>query len=118
MNVTPYNTKYYENKHNWTLGENKPNSKPIKPNLQDTQMSINSILTKDYERNDIFAVPENKPNSNPIQTQTKPISMPIKPKQTQFQNPTSRQREAFFAHQRSRAICMWLKTNKIMLLNA
>jgi len=39
---------------------------PIKPNLPDAQMSVNSILTKDYERNDIFAVPENKANSNPI----------------------------------------------------
>ena len=25
MNVTPYNTTDYENKHNRTLGENKPN---------------------------------------------------------------------------------------------
>jgi len=89
MRVSIYLQMDYENKRNWTLGQNKPNSKPIKPNLQDTQMSVNSILTKDYERNDIFAVPENKPNSNPIQTQTKPISMPIKPKQSQFQNPTS-----------------------------
>ena len=24
MNVTPYNTTDYENKSNWTLGENKP----------------------------------------------------------------------------------------------
>ena len=37
-----------------------------KPNFQDVQMNVNSILTKDYERNDIFAVPENKANSNPI----------------------------------------------------
>jgi hypothetical protein len=29
MNVNPYNTKDYENKSNWTLGENKPNFKPI-----------------------------------------------------------------------------------------
>ena len=49
-------------------------SKPIKPNLPDAQMSVNSILTKDYERNDIFAVPENKANSKPIQTQSNPIS--------------------------------------------
>ena len=34
MNVTPYNTMDYENKSNWTLGENKPNSKPIKPNFK------------------------------------------------------------------------------------
>ncbi|MFZ2145902.1 MAG: hypothetical protein WAV28_01680 [Sedimentisphaerales bacterium] len=25
MNVNPYNTTDYENKSNWTLGENKPN---------------------------------------------------------------------------------------------
>jgi hypothetical protein len=31
MNVTPYNTREYENKSNWTLGESKPNSNPIKP---------------------------------------------------------------------------------------
>jgi len=43
----------------------KANSNPIKPNLPDAQMSVNSILTKDYERNDIFAFPENKANSNP-----------------------------------------------------
>jgi len=33
MNVKSYNTKDYENKSNWTLGENKPNSNPIKPNF-------------------------------------------------------------------------------------
>ena len=65
----------YEYKRDWTLGENKPNSNPIKPNLQDTQMSVNSILTKDYERNDTFAVPENKANSNPN-----------KPNQSQFRD--------------------------------
>ena len=73
MNVNIYNTTVYENKSNWTLGENKPNtnpiqtqSKPIKPNLLDAQMNVSSILTKYYERNDIFAVPENKANSKPI----------------------------------------------------
>ena len=29
MNVSSALTKYYENIANWTLGENKPNSKPI-----------------------------------------------------------------------------------------
>jgi hypothetical protein len=68
----------YENKSDWTLGKNKPNTKPIqtqsnpiKPNLPDAQMSVNSILTKNYERNDIFAVPENKANSNPIKANFK-----------------------------------------------
>jgi len=29
MNVNSLLTMTYENKHNWTLGENKPNSNPI-----------------------------------------------------------------------------------------
>jgi hypothetical protein len=29
MNVNTYTQKYYENKSNWTLGQNKPNSNPI-----------------------------------------------------------------------------------------
>ena len=47
-------------------------TKPIKANLPDAQMSVNSILTKDYERNDIFAVPENKANSKPNKANSKP----------------------------------------------
>jgi hypothetical protein len=30
MNANPYNTRDYENKSNWTLGQSKPNSNPIK----------------------------------------------------------------------------------------
>jgi len=70
MNLNPYNTTAYENKHDWTLGQNKPNSNPIKPNLvrrrRIAKMKTSNVITKDYERNDIFAVPENKANSNPI----------------------------------------------------
>ncbi len=33
MNVSTYNTKTYENIRDWTLGENKPNSNPNKPNF-------------------------------------------------------------------------------------
>jgi len=73
MNVNPYNTTDYENIANWTLGENKPNSNPIKPNCQKAKMNVNSLITKDYRKNDAFAVQQNKPNSNPKQTQTKPI---------------------------------------------
>jgi len=29
MNITSVKTNYYENKPNWTLGENEPNSNPI-----------------------------------------------------------------------------------------
>ena len=74
MNVSSILTTDYENKSNWTLGENKPNSNPIKPNFRKAQMNVSSLITKDYIKYDDFAVPKNKPNSNPN-----------KPKQSQFQ---------------------------------
>jgi len=66
MNVNIFNTTYYENKHNWTIGQNKPNSNPNKPNFQKAKMNVNSLITKDYRKKDDFAVRKNKPNSNPI----------------------------------------------------
>jgi hypothetical protein len=33
MNVTSYITKEYENKSNWAICENEPNSNPNKPNF-------------------------------------------------------------------------------------
>jgi len=71
MNVNPYNTTDYENIANWTLGENKPNSNPIKPNLRKAQMNIKSLITKDYRKNDAFTVRKNKANSNPISSKAK-----------------------------------------------
>ena len=65
MNVSIFSKKAYENKHNWTLGQNKPNSNPIKPNFQKAKMNVNSLITKDYRKNDDFAVKK----TNPIQTQ-------------------------------------------------
>ncbi len=62
MNVNPYNTTDYERKRDWTLGENKPNSNPIKANLKRAKMNINSFITKDYRKNDDFLVRINKPN--------------------------------------------------------
>ncbi len=62
MNANPYNTTDYENNSNWTLGENKPNSKPIKPNCRKAKMNVNLTLTKDYRKNDDFTVRINKPN--------------------------------------------------------
>jgi len=55
MNVTSFYTVDYENKSNWKLGENKPNSKPIKA------------------------------NTNPIKANTRPIQTQYKAKQSQFQ---------------------------------
>jgi len=71
MNVNPYITTDYKNKSNWTLGENKPNSNPIKPNFRKAKMNVNSLITKDYIKYDDFAVQKNKPNSNPISERPK-----------------------------------------------
>ncbi len=53
---------YYENNSNWTIGESKPNSMPIKANFQKAKMNVNLSLTKDYRKKDDFAVRINKPN--------------------------------------------------------
>jgi hypothetical protein len=62
MNVSSIITKYYENKSDWTLGENKPNSNPIKANFKRVKMNVNSLITKDYRKKDDFIVRINKPN--------------------------------------------------------
>ena len=46
MNVSFFNTKDYENKSNWTLGENKPN---FKPNGRKGKIDAKCVFTKDYE---------------------------------------------------------------------
>ncbi|MBA7481641.1 hypothetical protein ES707_17115 [subsurface metagenome] len=71
MNANLYNTRDYERIHDWTLGESKPNSNPIKPNFKKAKMNVNSFITKDYRKNDDFAVRKNKPNSNPISEKPK-----------------------------------------------
>ena len=65
MNLTSLITVDYENKSNWKLGENKPNTNPIKPNLQNAQMNVNKVLTKDYKNKSNCSLAENKPNTNP-----------------------------------------------------
>ncbi|HUU20401.1 MAG TPA: hypothetical protein VMW72_24850 [Sedimentisphaerales bacterium] len=62
MNVSIYNTMDYENISDWTLGQNKPNSNPNKPNSQKAKMIVISTLTKDYRKKDDFIVRINKPN--------------------------------------------------------
>ena len=68
MSANAFSTMDYENKHNWTLGQNKPNSNPINPNFRKAQMNVNLTLTKDYRKKDDFTVRKNKPKTNPIQT--------------------------------------------------
>ena len=55
MNVSILITMTYENKYNWTLGQNKPNSNPIKPNFRKAKMNVNSLITKDYRKYDEFS---------------------------------------------------------------
>ena len=62
MNLNPYNTTDYEIKSNWTLGENKPNSNPIKPNCRKGKIDAKRVFTKDYRKNDDFEIQKNKPN--------------------------------------------------------
>ena len=62
INLKFCNKMTYENKSNWTLGENKPNSNPNKPNFQKAQMNVNLYVIEDYRKNDDFVVRINKPN--------------------------------------------------------
>ncbi|GAG29683.1 unnamed protein product [marine sediment metagenome] len=49
MNVSIFTQKAYENKSNWTLGENKPKTKPNKANLPEGKIYAKCVFTKDYE---------------------------------------------------------------------
>ena len=71
MNVNLYNTTDCENKCDWTLSENKPNSNPIKPNFKRAKMNANVFVTKDYRKKDDFAVRINKPNCRRGKTDAK-----------------------------------------------
>ncbi len=96
MNVNLYVTKDYENKSNWTLGENKPNQTQFpkstneckltynkglqkkrrfrspkkqsqnKPNFRKAKMNLNFYLTKDYENEPRLPAPGKQTQSNPI----------------------------------------------------
>ena len=69
MNINVFPTRDYENIANWTLGENKPNSKPIQtqsnPISSKAKMSVNIYYTEDYENKWLRRVRNNKPNTNP-----------------------------------------------------
>ncbi len=62
MNVIILLQMDYENKSNWTIGESKPNSNPIKPNLRKAKMNVNLYVIEDYRKKDDFVVRINKPN--------------------------------------------------------
>ena len=71
MNVNLYNTTDYERKRDWTLGQNKPNSNPIKPNCRKAKMNVNLYVIKDYRKKDDFVVRINKPNFRNAQNECK-----------------------------------------------
>ncbi len=62
VNVSIFTQTGYENNSNWTLGENKPNSNPIKPNFQKAKMNVNLYIIEDYRKKEDFIVRINKPN--------------------------------------------------------
>jgi len=88
MNLNIFSTKAYENKSNRTLGENKPNSNPIKPKTNPipkiAKMNLNIYYKKDYSNNTANRRIQNKPNSKPIQTQTNPICRGLAPDEAVF----------------------------------
>ncbi len=54
MNVSILLQTAYENKRNWTIGQSKPNSNPIKPNCRKGKIDAKCVFTKDYRKNDDF----------------------------------------------------------------
>jgi len=49
MNVSSVLTKDYENKSNWKLGENKPNTKPKQTQFAEmSQIDVNLVKTRNY----------------------------------------------------------------------
>ena len=66
MNVSSILTTDYENKSNWTLGENKPKTNPIKANFRKAKMNVKLYVIKDYENELCQKLQKNKAKTNPI----------------------------------------------------
>ncbi len=58
MNVNLYNTTDYEEKSNWTPGENEPKTNPIKPNCLKGEIDAKRVFTKDYSKKRRFRGPK------------------------------------------------------------
>ena len=63
MNANLYNTKDYENKWQWRVRINKPNSNPIS---EKPKIDVSLYATKKYENKTAFRPQKNKPNSKPV----------------------------------------------------
>ncbi len=71
MNVSSILTIIYQKVIPLAGQKNKPNSNPIKANLQKAKMNINSLITKDYRKKEDFEVRINKPKTKPISEKPK-----------------------------------------------
>jgi hypothetical protein len=75
MNVKPYITRDYGNKSNWTLGESKPNSKPI-------QTQSNPIAERVKLMQSVYLQRIMKKSAAKGYEKTKPKQTQFKPNQT------------------------------------
>ncbi len=69
MNITSLLTRKYENKSNWTLGENKPNSNPIKANFFKSPNECKLTYNKGLQKKRRFRSPEKQTQFKPKQSQ-------------------------------------------------
>jgi len=69
MNINLVTTKNYENISLLGRCQNKPNSKPIKPNLKNAKMNLNFYLSKDYEQKPPLGQAAKQSQFKPNQTQ-------------------------------------------------
>ncbi len=63
MNVSIYSQMEYENKCDWTLGESKPNSNPIKPNFFKGQNERKLTYNKGLQKKRCFRSPKKQTQS-------------------------------------------------------
>ena len=70
MNLSILSKMTYDNKSNWTLGQNKPNQTQFKPNFRNAQNERKYLLYNRIQQ-------KNRLPANTKQTQSNPISNPI-----------------------------------------
>jgi len=73
MNVNTLVTMDYENISDWTLGENKPNSNPIKANFFKIPNECKLTYNKRLQKKRRFRSPKKQTQFKPNQSQSKPI---------------------------------------------
>ncbi len=82
VNANTFTQMAYENKSDWTLGENKPNTKPIQSQTKPIAERVKLMQSVCLQRN-------MKKNADRGYEKTKPKQTQFKAKQSQFRNPTA-----------------------------